>query len=411
MQKPLPHLQDTYRWWLLLALAIILFMVNIDYTAVNLALSSMADTFTVEFGSISWVLTGYIFAWGLAVIPSGKYADLHAKRDLCLVGLLLFLISSLLAGFATSANLLIAARFLQGVAGAIYIPCVYGLIALHFSAETRGKAMGIITLAVGLGGALGPFVGGILVTYLNWRYLFLINLPLGALAAAIIYKSQYREILPAHHQGFLKSLIHLIPSDLFRNWAFIGCCLGMGIEQFGFSTIMVTSGLYLQKIMNFSPFKSSIEFLFITVVFGVIAATGGPWVDRAGIRLPTVTGLIIIAIGAFLFAQVDTHTSNLVFESIFLLFGTGMGFAFVGLNTGIMQVVSEDHVGIASSIFAAFALTGNFLGASITTLFFEMFGGISLSLIVCGTLCLIATLICYCTLNSERNLPCEVVVD
>lgn len=353
---------DNYRWVVLVALSLIVFIINVDYTAVNLALIPVAAELQADINIIQWVLSGYVLAWAVCVIPAGNFSDRYSKKYFCLVGLSLFLLASLLAGLANSANLLIAARILQGMAGAIYVPSIYALIYLNFTEHERGRAIGMMSLGVGAGMAVGPFVGGVLLSVFNWRSIFFINIPIGLIALAIIYASKKDEVAVNNHR------VSSIPLQLFRNLPFLGVVIGILLEQFGFSAIIVSIGLFLQKVMQFSVLKSSLVYLALTIIFGIIAAASGPWIDRAGLRIPVTAGLFLLSLGSFLFILLSAASPMWLICLIFIILGVGMGLAFSGLNTGIVKTVAGEYIGIASSVFLLCALLGNTFGVFLTTL-------------------------------------------
>ena len=362
-----------------------------------------------------------ILAWAVLVIPAGKYIDRYQKKNVCLIGLTIFLLASLLAGTTHSTDMLIFSRILQGIGGAIYVPTLYALIYIHFAEHERGVAIGLMSIGVGLGLATGPVLGGILLTYFNWHSIFLINLPIGLIALLILLNDKNKEqaqqsITPvcilstlllgistiitiyllsqwqtwSQHNDiysllvllamatftvFLiiqnKSSTPLIPLTLFNNLSFSACIIGILLEQYGFSTIIVTSGLYLQKILQFTAMQSCVIYLSLTIIFGFIAAIGGVWVDRVGIKKPTVIGLSLISVGSILFVIASSVNYLWLVCVIFILLGVGMGLAFAGLNTGIVKVVAQEKVGIATGVFLMFALLGNSFGVTITTMIYE----------------------------------------
>lgn len=431
---------------LLFALSLIVLLINVDYTAVNLALPTMAIDLHASLNTIQWVLTGYVLTWALLIFPCGSLSAKFTTKQLCLAGLGLFIVASAIATFAYSSHILIAARILQGLSAAIYGPAVYGLIHCYIPEQMRGKAMGFLSLGVGLGLAIGPFIGGSLITLWSWRAIFLINIPIGLAALYIIYKQQDLQ-QPANtpltlskssilligfttlsiiyvvnqyqawqqHVGLyagwivaaIVSLVGfivlqqkinspLIPLSIFKNRQYTACCIGIFLEQAGFSFIVVATSLYLQNVLHYSPLTSSLIFLFLTVIFGLIALVGGRWVDKKGLALPTISGMIIMGLGSLWFADIVINsTSMLVCPALFII-GIGMGLAFIGLNSGVVKTVSQAEIGIATSIFMVLALVANSLAISLTMLFYQhasvvkTFNGISEILLLNAVLSLVA---------------------
>lgn len=413
-------MNTSFRWILLIAVSIILFIINVDYTAVNLALVPVSTALDTNLKIVRWILSGYTFAWGLLVIPAGYFADRYNKKYLCLTGLGLFLVASIIAGLASSITILIAARIIQGFAGALYAPTIYSLIFLHFPEHQRGKAIGLMSLGIGIGLAAGPFIGGMLISIFNWRSIFFINIPIGLLAALIIGLSenvknatlsvqtkisktsilllslsisillyyfqdnQWNEhrllsvsllcglLLCVYLFVFMQNRIKnpLIPLQLFKNRAFTGCCIGIFLEQFSFASIIIATSLYLQKICSYSIFKTSLIYLVMTVVFGIIAGIGGIWVDKTGVRKPVTFGFLLMAVGSILFAY--QSTTHFLWSTYFILFilGAGMGVAFTALNTGVVTTLPQKQIGIGSSVFLLMALLANTFSITLTTLIY-----------------------------------------
>ncbi len=443
---------------LLFAISLIMLLINVDYTAVNLALPTIANNLHASLNTIQWVLTAYMLTWGLLVFPCGSLSTKFTTKNLCISGLALFIIASAIATVASSSHVLIAARILQGVSAAIYGPAVYGLIHCYVPEQMRGRAMGLMSLGVGLGLAVGPFVGGSLITLWSWRAIFLINIPIGLAALYIIYKqrdlqqsananitlskssvfligfttfsiiyivNQYQvwqqhaslyislalaAIISLSGFIFLQQKIKnpLIPLSLFKNRKYTACCIGIFLEQAGFSIIVVATSLYLQNVLHYSPFASSLMFLFLTVIFGIIAFFGGRWVDKKGIALPTISGMIIMSLGTLLFAMIAIKTNTTWICPVLFIMGVGMGLAFIGLNTGVVKTVSQEEIGIASSVFMVLALIANSLAVSLTTLFYQYgtasntFNGISEIMLLNTVLGLVAV-VSFWRLGTEKK--------
>ncbi|MFN7096508.1 MAG: MFS transporter [Gammaproteobacteria bacterium] len=431
---------------LLFALSLIVFLINVDYTAVNLALPTMADDLHTSLNTIQWVLTAYVLTWALLIFPCGGLSAKFTTKQLCITGLSLFIVASALATFAFSSHMLIAARILQGLSAAIYGPAVYGLIHCYVPEQARGRAMGILSLGVGLGLAVGPFIGGSLLTLWSWRAIFLINLPIGLAALYVIFKQQDTQQPSTTSLSLSKSSIFLIgfatlsliyivnqyqawqqhaglyigwailaivalisfvflqqkianpliPLSLFKNRKYAACCVGIFFEQAGFSIIVVATSLYLQNTLHYSPLISSLIFLFLTVIFGVIALIGGRWVDQQGLVLPTISGMLLMAAGSLLFAGVAVSSYSLLVCPILFVLGVGMGLAFIGLNSGVVKTVSQGHIGIATSVFMVLALIANSFAITFTTLFYQhaniasKFNGISQVMLLNTVLSLLA---------------------
>lgn len=415
--------RNRFRWLVLVSISIMAFIINGDYLAVNFALLPITSELHTNLDKAQWILSGYMLAWATLVIPAGKLLDRYNGRNLCIIGISVFLLASALAGFSSSINMLIASRMLQGVGGAIFLPTIYSMIYTNFDESERGRAMGLIGLAVGVGLAFGPVIGGFLVTWANWHSIFFINIPIGIIAMLIIYfgkvpatqtnntqSTSWTSVLLiaaisiatlysmnewkhwTEHTMFYslialtiltalvvfvqiqkRAIMPLIPPKLLRNQAYWGCCLGILLVEFSFSTILVITGLYMQNILHLSSLTSSNIFLSMTIIFGIIAALGGSWVDRAGLVKPTIIGLVITACASLFFALISGLHNLWLIAALFMTMGIGLGLSFTALNTGIVKTVDENNIGIASSIFLMITLLGNAIGVAAATIIYEFF--------------------------------------
>ncbi|MBX9702917.1 MAG: MFS transporter [Silvanigrellaceae bacterium] len=434
---------------LVFAFCLMAFIFNGDYLAVNLAMNPIIQDFHSNLNVIQWILSGYMLAWALLVIPAGKLLEYYSTRQLSNIGLGLFLLSSIAAGFAVDPWTIIIARAVQGAAAAIFSPTIFAMIFSHFAEDKRGKVMGLIGLSVGVGLALGPMMGGLLISWFGWRSIFFINVPIGILVMAIITAVDKTPISNAntaqkiskssmlllsaslislllllgaqqqwsdnphisHYLGIFSAVTFivfaylqkkiknpLIPLQLFLNKNFVGCCVGIFAIEYAFSSILIVTGLYLQNYLNLSPYESSFIFLWITLVFGLMAVIGGRWTDKAGIRAPVVSGLAILAITAALFPSLSS-TGNLQWMSIlFLIMGLGIGLPFSALNAGIVKTVAPEQLGIASGVFLMITLIGNAVGVAMSTVIYtygEQLSGMNLSMNVTVLVCLFCTVFCF----------------
>ncbi len=420
--NPMPHGKT------LIALACALLMINVDYTAVNLALVQMAADLNSNLNTMQWALSAYVLAWAAVIILSGKLADKYGHYRFCLLGLAIFTLASCVAGLAQSTSLLIAGRALQGIAGGLFVPAMYVLIHQVFPENKRGLAVGVMSLGVGLGLAIGPMLGGLLLVFLGWRSIFFINLPIGVLTLGLLWQEKPKimadsVIQPIHKTsasllgvglvvlflvinnwqnwsqasvsyfgllvvaaGCLGVFIRLqqrltvpfLPIALFQNKAYAGCLLALLIEQYYFACVVVVSGIYLQKILTYPVLTTSLLYLPLTVLFGIIAVFGGVWIDRIGVRKPAFIGLLIMAAGCGLFALLPAQRHIAWIVLTFIVMGAGLGLAFSALNAGVVKLVRAEQVGIASSVFVMTALVGNSLGVAATVFMYEKLSQVKL---------------------------------
>lgn len=181
---------DPRRWRILGVSLVIGFMALLDVSIVNVAIPSMREGLHTSAGTIQWVVSGYALAFGLTLVAGGRLGDAYGRRRLMLVGLLCFIVSSAAVGFAPNAELVVLARLLQGASAGLLTPQNSGLIQQLFRGRERGRAFGIFGLTVSVSSAIGPVLGGLIIALAGeengWRWLFLVNVPIGLAALVTV---------------------------------------------------------------------------------------------------------------------------------------------------------------------------------------------------------------------------------
>lgn len=397
--------------WILFAVCILGIMIQIDFTAVNVALIAIGRTLQADLSVVQWALSAYVLAWGAFALTAGRCSDLFGKRRTFLLGTFLFMLGSALTGAATHAWFLILGRVVQGIGGALFLPGVYTLVFTSFPEHRRGYALGILTSAIAIGMAAGPTFGGIILHVLNWRWIFFLNLPLGIPVIAIILWAVPREprrlsaepmdypgaVLIAASLGLLMFtfnqvthwgyslpfwgcliislvlmlifILHerriqfpLIQLEMFRNSVFLGCSLTFIAVGFTFSMILMTINLYLQNALDYSATNTGFIFLIMTAMFAVLSVYGGKLVDRMDPRVPIGFGLAVTILSALTFVLCTQHSPLWVPMLGLALYGIGGGLAFPALNAILMKSVPQNLLGTASSAFAMFGVIANTAG-------------------------------------------------
>lgn len=410
--------------WILFAVCILGVMLQIDFTAVNVALTAMGHTLNADLNTVQWALSAYVLAWGAFVLTAGRLADLFGKRRTFLIGVILFMLGSALTGAATQAWFMILGRVVQGAGGALFLPGVYTLVFTAFPENKQGVALGILTSSIAIGLAIGPTFGGIVLHLLNWRWIFFLNLPLGIPVIAIIMWAVPREPwrLSSESMDYLgaalvalslvllmyalnqvsvwgisspkflvliaaslllmvifvlyeRRLAHpLFQMDMFRNQIFLGCTLTYVIMGFTFSTTLIVGGLYLENALDYSALNTGFIFLVMTAMFAVLSVYGGKLVDLMDPRVPIVSGGIATALAFFTFALCTQHSPLWMPMLALALFGIGGGLGFPALNATMMKSVTKDQLSTASSAFAMFGCVGNTIGLILSSVIIVTFG-------------------------------------
>ena len=317
----------------------------------------------------------------------------------------------------TSTELIIGGRVLQGIGGALFVPSLYALTFSSFPPEKHGFAIGLVGGAAGIGLAIGPSFSGFLLKYLSWRWIFLVNIPLGLITMAIVSLATPKEpkrllsdkvdltgaallgaALPlcicalnelrdkglsaqplmmllvgtllfiGFFTHLLKTKSPLIPLDLFKNAPFFkGCMLPFMSHQFTFSVVLVMMGLYLQNALNYLPFETGLIFLAMTLGFGVLSIYGGSLVDKVGLRVPSVLGLLILSIGAASMTLLAADSSLSFVVLVLVVIGIGLGLCLSPYNTAMMQAVPSSDVTLAAGVFSMGALVSHTLAVVLVT--------------------------------------------
>src|SRR6267378_2616513 len=241
--------RPTNPWLVLVVLTTGFFMIMLDTTIVNVAIPAMSAGLNTTLDQILWVLNSYILVYAVLLITAGRLGDLYGQRTLFALGLAIFTLASALCGFAQDANQLIVARILQGVGGALLTPQTLAILTSLFPPERRGAAFGIWAGVAGLATLAGPTLGGAIVTYIDWRWIFFVNVPIG-IAALVLTFVIIPDLRPGRRHG----------------WDFVG-------------TVMATGGLF-------------------AIVFGLIEGQRYNWgqIESYPITIPEVLGAGVVLI-------------------------------------------------------------------------------------------------------------------
>jgi EmrB/QacA subfamily drug resistance transporter len=406
------------KWVILALLALSQFMVVLDVTVVNVALPSMARDLNFAANNLQWVITAYTLTFGGFLLLGGRAADLYGRRKIFLTSVSLFALMSLLCGLAQTDTQVIIARALQGLAGAIMSPAALSIVISEFrEGKERNTALGVWAAVSAGGAAVGLLLGGILTQYLSWRWNFFVNVPVG-----IIVVLASMRLLPHHDNedkkthldlpgavlatGGLISLVYglskapnagwgsatvwsfiiagivlftgflvnerrtaqpMLPLSLFKirnvlggNIAFlvIACTL---FSMFFFNT------LYVQQILGFSPVKTGLCFLPVSMVVAVLSGIVTKIVPKIGYKPPMNLGPIILAIGLFTIAKTMKLNGDYwhnVFPGL-MIFASGMGLTFVSGTLSATSGVPRHLSGIASGVLNTSQQVGGAIGLAI----------------------------------------------
>jgi EmrB/QacA subfamily drug resistance transporter len=411
-------LDNRTRWLALYVLCLGDLMIVLDSTIVNVALPSIRQDLGFSQTSLAWVVNAYLLTFGGFLLLSGRLGDLFGHRRLFLIGISLFTVASVACGVSTTTGLLVAARAVQGFGGAVVSAVALSLMMNLFTEQAdRAKAMGIFGFVMSGGGSLGVLLGGILTDTLNWHWIFLVNVPIGAVVIALTLK-----ILPGASgsavsgqvdvagavtvTASLMLAVYAIVNGNSTGWtsgqtlgllggAVVLLALFIGIEArvrspliplalFKLRNIVVAnavgilwaaamfawffvSALYLQLVLGYSPLKVGLAFLPANLIMGAFSiGLSAKLVMRFGFRIPLGTGLLVAAAGLVLFARAPVHGSFVadVLPSMILL-GVGAGMAFNPVLLAAMSDVEPSESGLASGVVNTAFMMGGALGLAV----------------------------------------------
>jgi len=410
----------TNPWLVLVVLTTGFFMILLDTTIVNVAIPAMSAGLNTTLDQILWVLNAYILVYAVLLITAGRLGDLFGQRNLFAIGLFVFTVASALCGLSQNVTELILARILQGVGGALLTPQTLAIIASLFPPERRGAAFGIWGGVAGLATITGPTLGGAIITYIDWRWIFFINVPIGigALIATFLIIPDLR---PGRRHGWDVPGVILATSGLFAivfgliegqryNWGQITSypftipeVIGSGVFlvvafiiwerfqveplvplslfedrnfavanwiaaaiSFGMLSLFLPITIYLQSVRDFTALQAGLTLAPMSLTSMFVAPFAGRLADRIGGKYILMTGISVFAIGTASLTYVagpDSTWINFLVPAI--IAGAGMGMTFAPMTTVAMRNISPRMAGSASGVLNTTRQLGAAIGSSV----------------------------------------------
>ncbi|MFD7548218.1 MFS transporter [Streptomyces sp. NPDC059816] len=403
--------------WALVVIAAAQLMVVLDGTITNIALPSIQTDLGVSASTLAWIVNSYALAFGGLLLLGGKAGDLFGRRRMFRFGIVVFTVASILGGFATNEVLLIAARVLQGVGAAVAAPTALSLIATNFpEGAPRNKAMGVYAAMAGIGSTVGLLLGGVLTDYLDWRWVFFVNVPIGI--AVLLGTRLLAEGRPEHGRldipgaitgtGGLIALVYgitrggehswtdgltlgsfvvalvllslflvfqsrvehpMLPLRLLRDRGRAGAYVTMLFLGAGMFATFYFLTLYLQQVLGYSPVKTGLAYLPFSIGMSISATLGSRLISRWSARRIAGPGLLVGALGMLWFATLEPDSSYAwhLAPAMFVT-ALGLGASFVPMTLGAVRGVAAQDSGIASALLNTAQQIGGALGlAALTT--------------------------------------------
>src|SRR5438034_3259477 len=411
-----------HRWRILAVVATAFFMTILDVSIVNVALPSIGRDLHFSQANLQWVITAYAIAFGGFLLLGGRAADLLGRRVVFMVGVALFTVASLVCGLSQSEGMLIASRAVQGLGGAIISPAALSIVMTSFEeGPERNKALGVWGALGGSGAAVGVLAGGVLTEYLSWRWIFFVNVPVGALVLALtprIVPESRREGVGRHYDalgavlvssglalfvyaiseapnvgwGTARTILLLIgsgvllagflvnerriedalmPFHIFRVRTVAGAnAVGFLLGGVLFANFFVLT-LYVQDVLGYSAIKTGVTFVATAGTAVLAAGVAQALTTRFGPKPVIVIGLILLTGAMVYYAQIPVHGS---FASDllpgYLLVGVGIAFAYVPVSIASLAGVAEREAGLASGLINTSQQIGGAIGTAIASTIF-----------------------------------------
>ncbi len=395
------------KWWTLVAVCAAIFMLLLDITIVNVALPSIQHALRASFSDLQWVVDAYALTLATCVLTAGSAGDLFGRKRVFIAGIALFSIASAVCGAANDPLTLILSRAVQGIGGAIMFATSLALLSQEFHGRERGTAFGIWGATTGAAVAVGPLAGGMLTSWLSWRWIFLVNVPIGAVTLVLSLRKLHESSDPGH--GSVDPLgLGLLTGGLFctifaliegngRGWGsafilgfsaaalvllagFVGQQLrrprplldmrlfakpafsGVQIAAFALSASLFAMFLYLtlymQEVLGYSPLQAGLRFLPITLLAFVAAPISGKLTAQVPVRALLGVGLVLVAASMALMTGLSASSGWTALLAGFVVGGIGIGITNPALATTAISTLPREQAGVGSGVNATFRQVG-----------------------------------------------------
>jgi EmrB/QacA subfamily drug resistance transporter len=410
----------TNPWLVLLVLTTGFFMILLDTTIVNVAIPAMSTGLNATLDQILWVINAYLLVYTVLLITAGRLGDLFGQRNLFALGLFVFTLASALCGLSQNSEQLIAARILQGTGGALLTPQTLAIITSIFPPERRGAAFGVWGGVAGLATLAGPTAGGAIITYIDWRWIFYINVPIGilALVATFLIVPDLRPgrrhgwdvvgiiVATAGLFGIVFGLIEgqkyswgqvdsygitipevigggaalivlfllweryqtepLLPLNLFANRNFAVANWIAAAISFGMLSMFLPFTIYLQSARGFSALVAGLTLAPMSVTSMFTAPFAGRFADKVGGKYILMAGITLFTIGMASVALVAGPNSTWIdFLVPAIVAGAGMGMTFAPMTTVAMRNIEPRVAGSASAVLNTIRQLGAVIGSAV----------------------------------------------
>ncbi|MEU2120230.1 MFS transporter [Nocardia niwae] len=402
----LPRLRSGTGRWILLATILGSSVASLDATVVNIALPRIGESLETDVAGLQWTLNGYTLTLASFILLGGSLGDKLGRRRVFVWGTVAFALASVLCGVATTIEMLVAARILQGVAGAMLTPGSLALISSSIDRRDQGAAIGLWSGFGGVAGALGPFLGGWLIEFAGWRSIFFLNVPLtlvvvlvalrhvpesrdpdaaaqldvpGALVVALALGALTLGLIDGMPSLVVAGVVllgafvvielrsdhPLVPPALFASRVFTAANLVTLAVYAALGGVFFLLVLELQLVAGYSPLMSGVATVPVTLIMLAFSAPAGRWAQKHGPRIPMTAGPLLAAAGLVLLLRIGPDTVYLtdVLPGV-VIFGLGLAALVAPLTGAVLGAVPASEAGIASGVNNAVARTAQLLAVA-----------------------------------------------
>jgi EmrB/QacA subfamily drug resistance transporter len=416
--QTVPPMTRDSRWLALLVLCTGMLMIVLDMTIVNVALPAIQEDLGFSQSSLAWVVNAYLIAFGGLLLLAGRLGDLIGRKRIFLIGLGVFTVASVLCGVSFTPEMLIAARFVQGVGGAMATAVTLGMIVTMFpKPDEQARAIGVFSFVAAAGASVGLLAGGVLTQTLNWHWIFFVNIPIGIVAAVLTarlvapergigfgagadvlgavlittalmlgvytivkteeygWASAHTLLLGAAAVGLLAAFIvrqrtaanPLLPLRVFRSRNVAGANGVQILMVAGMFGMFFLGTLYMQRVLGYDALRIGLGFLPTALAIGGLSVgLSARLITRFGARPVLLAGLTVILLGLLWFTRVPVDGSYLAdLLPAVLLVGIGAGLAFPTMMTLAMSGATDSDAGLASGLVNTTAQVGGALGLAV----------------------------------------------
>ena len=402
----------------LLAMALAVLVIANDFTALSVAIAAIEKTFHADVTTSQWVINGYALVFGVFIVTGGRLADMFGRRRTFFVGCGIFTVFSLIGGVAPSIAVLLGARALMGIGGALMWPAIMGMTYALLPKGKEGLAGGLILGAAGFGNAVGPLIGGALTDTLGWRYIFFLNLPIAAFAIVVTWRL-VRDDEPATADrridamgvatlsvGLLSLLLALdqgtddgwtnprilalfglsaaalaafvsverrggakalIPRDVLANRAFLGACISVLLMSAIFFAALLYVPQFMMKTLGFSAVKAGAGLLPMMGVFAATSFGAGPLYAILGPKRIVCLGAAFLAIGMLLLSSIGPDSAYRALVPGMIVLGVGIGLFYASVTTAAVTALDPSRASLAGGVVYMFQIGGGSIGLGLNT--------------------------------------------